>query len=249
MTLITGTNKQDGPCVVLMAKKANSFDMVYGPFPTVADATLFIVSNAGDMDLDQDDPSILMLDQSRIKADVILQTGVPTHDDVCKIAQAMFPHGFTTQDNDMGEIMIRTGLRFPDDPDLEDGPLERCYDDAGAELPVDRSWEEREAKAARPPIVTLDLKSAVDACLDIANEVFPGGKLEAVEAPDDDIEMFLNEIEATPVEKNASRYTDDVRLAAWAMLAEAGNETNASVKPLDEITEADMDAWWTQLQS
>ncbi len=45
----------------------------------------------------------------------------------------------------------------------------------------------------------------------------------------------------------SDKYTDDVRLAAWAMLAEAGNETNAPVKSLDDITEADMDAWWEQL--
>ncbi len=177
MTLITGTNKQDGPCVVLMAKKANAFDMVYGPFPNVGDATLFIVSNAGDMDLDQDDPVILMLDQTHIKADILMQSGVPTYDNVCKLATAMFPHGFSTQDNDNGEVIIRTGLRIPDDPDLEDGPLERCYDDDGAELPVDYSWEEREEKNAQAPIVTLDLKSACDAMLDICNEVFPGGKL------------------------------------------------------------------------
>ena len=45
------------------------------------------------------------------------------------------------------------------------------------------------------------------------------------------------------------RYTDDVRLATWAKLVEAGNETNAPIKPLDDITEADMDAWWDDFQS
>ena len=39
-------------------------------------------------------------------------------------------------------------------------------------------------------------------------------------------------------------YSDDVRLATWAKLAEAGGPTNDPIKPLDEITEADMDAWW-----
>ena len=47
----------------------------------------------------------------------------------------------------------------------------------------------------------------------------------------------------------SDKYTDDVRLAAWAMLAEAGNETNAPVKSLDDITEADMDAWWESLNA
>ena len=45
------------------------------------------------------------------------------------------------------------------------------------------------------------------------------------------------------------RYTDDVRLATWAKLVEAGNDTNAPIKPLDAITEADMDAWWADFHS
>lgn len=61
--LIPGTNKQDGPCVVVLAAKAHNFDTVYGPFPDVADATMFIVGNAGDAGCDQDDPLILMLNQ------------------------------------------------------------------------------------------------------------------------------------------------------------------------------------------
>ena len=41
-------------------------------------------------------------------------------------------------------------------------------------------------------------------------------------------------------------YDDDVRLATWAKLVEAGEPTNAPIKPVDEITEADMDAWWAE---
>ena len=46
-----------------------------------------------------------------------------------------------------------------------------------------------------------------------------------------------------PVPANIG-YTDDVRLGTWAALVEAGNDTNAPIKPVDEITEAEMDAWW-----
>lgn len=45
------------------------------------------------------------------------------------------------------------------------------------------------------------------------------------------------------------KYNDDVRLATWAKLVEAGNATNAEIKPLDGITEADMDAWWNEFLS
>lgn len=41
-----------------------------------------------------------------------------------------------------------------------------------------------------------------------------------------------------------NEYSDDVRLATWAMLAEAGGPTNDPIKSLDAITKADMDAWW-----
>jgi len=175
MTLIPGTDREDGPCVVWIGTTIHGLDDVYGPFPNITQAQAFIDKKVAEEWCSKDGALVLMLDQTHIKADILMQSGVPTYDNVCELAKAMFPHGFSTQDNDNGEVIIRTGLRIPDDPDLENGSLERCYDDDGAELPVDYSWEEREENA-RPPIVTLDLKSAVDACLDIANEVLPGEK-------------------------------------------------------------------------
>ncbi len=39
-------------------------------------------------------------------------------------------------------------------------------------------------------------------------------------------------------------YSDDVRLATWASLVEAGEANDDPIKPLSDITEADMDVWW-----
>ena len=47
----------------------------------------------------------------------------------------------------------------------------------------------------------------------------------------------------------SDKYNDDVRMATWAKLVEAGNENNAPIKPLDDITEQDMDAWWEKFLS
>ena len=245
MTLIPGTNREDGPCVVWIGTTIHGLDDVYGPFPNCVAAGDFIDKKVAEEWCSKENALVLMLDQSLLKADILLQSGEPTYDNVSELTKAMFPNGWASDDNEQNEVVIHTGLRISENPDAEDGLLERVWDDNDNEIPVPEEWY-KEADA-QPPIVTLDLKSACDAMLDICNEVFPGGKI-GMEEPKDDIEMFLDEIESGPTDKS-ERYSDDVRLAAWAMLAEAGNETNAPIKPLDEITEADMNAWWEKLNA
>lgn len=51
------------------------------------------------------------------------------------------------------------------------------------------------------------------------------------------------------IPKSVPNYSDDVRLATWAKLVEVGNDTNAPIKSLDDITETDMDAWWADFSA
>lgn len=258
MTIIPGTNREDGPCVVWIGTTIHGLDDVYGPFPNCTAAKAFIDEKIAEEWCSKENALVLMLDQTYIKADVLMQTGVPTYDNVIELADAMFPHGGTSTANEEGEVIIHTGLRISENPAVKEGVLERVYDDNANEIPVPEEWYED--IDASPPIVTLDLKSAVDACLDVANEIFPDGKLSPAGDVDKDLMsrfttalratgerldvVVRDEIEAMPPTDKSVRYSDDVRLATWADLAASG-----MCKLQAEITEADMDAWWARKQT
>lgn len=175
MTLIPETNREDGPCVVWIGTTIHGLDDVYGPFPNCATAEAFIDQKVAEEWCSKENALVLMLDQSLLKADILLQSGEPTYDNVIELTKAMFPNGWSSDDNEQNEVVIHTGLRISENPAAEAGVLERVWDDNDNEIPVPEEWYKEED--AQPPTVTLDLKSAVDACLDIANEVLPGEKL------------------------------------------------------------------------
>ena len=173
MTLIPETNREDGPCVVWIGTTIHGLDDVYGPFPNCATAEAFIDQKVAEDWCSKENALVLMLDQSLLKADILLQSGEPTYDNVSELTKAMFPNGWASDDNEQNEVVIHTGLRISENPDAEGGLLERVWDDNDNEIPVPEEWYKEEADHGT---IVLDLKSAVDACLDIANEVLPSEK-------------------------------------------------------------------------
>ncbi len=140
MTLIPGTHREDGPCVVWIGTTIHGLDDVYGPFPNVAAADVFIDKKVADEWCSKEDALILMLDQSLLKVDILLQSGEPTYENVCELAKAMFPKGWCSTDNEQGEVILHTGMRISENPDVVDGILERVWDDNDNEIPIPQEW-------------------------------------------------------------------------------------------------------------
>ena len=180
MTFIPGTNREDGPCVVWVGSTIHGLDPVYGPFPNIAEAQAWAKkesnTDGSHPGMTCSDYLILMLDTSHVKAEVLLVKDAPTYDAVEKLQKKLFPHGYMTAEREDDAVMINTGLRVPHNPDLEEGPMERCYDDNDVEIERDYSWEENAETS--PPICIARVTNLA---------TFMKGMLDENPATDDDL--------------------------------------------------------------
>lgn len=102
MTLIPGTNREDGPCVVWIGTTIHGLDDVYGPFPNCVAAGDFIDQKVAEEWCSKENALILMLNQSPLKADVPpvmldLKSACEAMLDICN---EVFPDGKLVPDDE-----------------------------------------------------------------------------------------------------------------------------------------------------
>ncbi len=107
MTLIPGTNREDGPCVVWFGTTIHGLDDVYGPFPNCADATAFIDQKVAEEWCSKENSLVLMLNESPLVVEAPPIVGLDFKSmgeallGICNECNESFPNGkLPTNDGD-----------------------------------------------------------------------------------------------------------------------------------------------------